>query len=249
MISQIVEFKSYESDVYSRVKLSAIMKHFQQLAREDLDRVGCTYPSMRERNVVFVLVGLSIDLKKPLMLYKNYKIETVPRKIAGIRFIRDFYIYDGEEIVCEAVSSWVLIDFVSRRPLRPSTISSEIPHDDSREPKVQLPIPIKQNEFYDYFKERTVYYSMLDENNHLNNCNYADLIEDSLPDDCHKRDIFISHIEINYVNEAKLSSILKICISNTKQSEYEIFALNKTTEKECFSAKITFSNFDIISVN
>ena len=58
----------------------------------------------------------------------------------------------------------------------------------------------------DYSDERKVYASMLDRNNHLNNCNYADLATDLLPEG---RDL-VREIHISFQHEARLGEVLKM---------------------------------------
>lgn len=240
MIIREIEFKSYESDIHSRVRLSALMKNFQQLAREDFDNFGCSYPAMREMGLVFVLTSMTLKIHKPLCLYKKYTLETVPRKTVGVRFFRDFYVYDGNEIVCEAVSVWALINFVTRRLARPTELPYEIPNKDDKAPNVEPVSKIFPKENYDACCSREVYYSMLDENNHLNNCNYADLIEDALPCEYHKDNMFISYLGINYVNEAKVNDSLSINYTKEAQNEFSFVATKTQTDNECFTAKIIY---------
>ncbi len=242
MIKIEIEFKSYDSDINSRVRLSALMKHFQQLAREDFDSFGCTYPQMREMGLVFVLTSMTIKIFKPINLYGKYTIETIPRKTAGVRFYRDFYLYDEEGLVCEAVSVWALIDFVSRRLARPTDLHIEIPNNDAKEPSVEPVKKVFPKDVYDFSSVREVYYSLLDENNHLNNCNYADLIEDTLPMQYHTPDKYISYIGINFVNEAKVGSQILVNIAKENENTLTAVADNKTEEKPCFTSMIEFSD-------
>ena len=52
MFSKEIKVKSYDVDKTSNIKLSSIMKYFQQIARENLDEFGMTYDFLREHNII-----------------------------------------------------------------------------------------------------------------------------------------------------------------------------------------------------
>ena len=90
-------FYSYDAYPNSNVKMSSVLKAMQQLAREDLDNMGVTYPMMRKDNLVFVLIKLRVKFKHPVSIYDKITIKTIPTKIVGIYFIRDFFFYNTDD--------------------------------------------------------------------------------------------------------------------------------------------------------
>lgn len=246
MYSKEIKVKSYDVDRTGNIKLSSMMKYFQQIARENLDGLGMTYDFLREHNIVFVLSKYKIRILNKMHADKKYIFKTSPCAIQTVYFIRDFVVEDefGNRYA-EATSLWVIIDFISHSILRPSKLPREI-FPDAR--LVDFDIErnrTKVREKYDYNYKTDVSFSQLDQNNHLNNCYYADIIFDSI----YANDIYVRQpqlqpqtqaycIDLSFEHEAKFKSKLdvKICCDD---SSITIVCHNDTDDNICFSACIS----------
>ena len=51
MLEQTIKIKSYDVHPNGVVKISALQKYMQQIAREDSDSYGATYAKMRDANM------------------------------------------------------------------------------------------------------------------------------------------------------------------------------------------------------
>jgi len=74
---------------------------------------------------------------------------------------------------------------------------------------------------------------MLDENNHLNNCVYSDIIFDYIPN----TKTIIKSLQIDFVNEALENDILNIYFEK-RQDSYFIYGYNTTKDNLCFKALV-----------
>ena len=239
MFVKEIKIKSYDVDKNNNAKISSIMKYFQQIARENLDQFGMTYNYLREHNIVFVLTKYKFKFYKNLHCDEKFIFKTSPCDIHGVSFIRDFLIVDSDRnVCCEASSSWVIIDFEKRSILRPN----------------RLPLPIEADpRIVDFLPDRistnvregilpcyntTVTYSQLDANNHLNNCNYADIMTDGLFSI--KNEVpFIKELDMSFDHEAAVGSELDVTY-DFGENDCFISCQNKTANLSCFTAHITY---------
>lgn len=235
-LSKTFQLNTYDCNCDQNIKISSLMKFFQQTAREDLDAMDITYNRMREHNIVFVLTKVNLKLLKKIPADNDIIVSTIPISESGVRFIRDFSVkISGEDEFCAVCSTeWVLIDFVSRKLLR----SSALPWKIKMDPKIIDISPVKTNVLSesDYHASMNVTYSMIDENLHLNNTRYADIIFDHID----KNINFNCNIEsfnIDFLHEAHLGDTLEI---NYKHDGNIISVLGKnlTCGNNCFSACI-----------
>ena len=230
-----LKIQSYDVDNDNNLKLSSMMKYFQQVARENLDELGFTYKYLLELNIVFVLTKYKIKQLKNIHADEAVVLKTSPCEIQGVSFIRDFVIesFDGERIV-EASSAWVIINFEKRAVLRPNHFPGNIPTDE----KLVDFSPSRTNvpEELDFAYHTNVRYSQLDSNKHLNNCTYADIILDGICEN--KGNIpYISEINISYEHEALLGDSLTVNYKYDNDVCY-IKCINNTSGNTCFTAII-----------
>ena len=233
------DFYSYDAYPDGLVKISSIFRALQQLAREDMDNYGVTYNSMREDNLVFVVIKMHLKLYKKLSIYDKLTIHTIPVEISGIYFIRDFFIKDVDgNLVGEATSSWVLMNYQTRRPQRPSALKDSMPHSDEIRSSLPLSraINCEQNINSTY---RSVLLSDMDENNHLNNAVIVDYITDQFADEILSGK-YIEDIEVHFHKEAHYGAVLDIGkYSGADDGSYVVSAVFPDKDDSAFICRIS----------
>ncbi|MBQ9545449.1 MAG: hypothetical protein IJV00_10025 [Clostridia bacterium] len=224
---------SFDVEPSGFARPSSLLRAMQQAAREDLDQFGMTYPRMRSNGVVFVLYALDLELNEPLIDGAAIDLETYSIGVRGAAFRRDFRFFLDGRFVGGAVSKWVLLDFEKRRIAHPSRLGVVLPDHADKALDVELDKRL-DIDGAESAGERTVYRSMTDENEHLNNCVYADIATDCLS---YGKDEFISSIEILFQHEASQGDVLEL-----KRSAGEgytlVGAFNKTKQTPCFVSRI-----------
>ena len=90
MLEQTIKIKSYDVHPNGVVKISALQKYMQQIAREDSDSYGATYAKMREANMVFVITRLAVEFERPLRDEDIVTIRTINNRLEGASFVREF---------------------------------------------------------------------------------------------------------------------------------------------------------------
>ena len=237
-----MDLYSYDANPDGSVKITSLMKQFQQIAREDLTNYGISYNMMRDVNQVFVIIKERIEFKKKITIYDELYLKTVPTKIVGISFFRDFFITDSNgEICAECSTSWVLMNFETRRILRPSDIVSEVPSfpDESSNVSLTRRFQFENPPISKSTNVRKVYLSNLDENNHFNNTETAAFAIDEVADRILNNE-FIKSFEIHFHNESKYKDSIELFTENRSDSTY-VYAKNPTSgDNNAFECVVTF---------
>lgn len=233
--------ESYDVQPNGNIKISSLLKMLQKAAGDDVNKTSLNYFSLADNGIAFVLTKMTVKLYSDIKLYDELVIVSHPRKIRGASFPRDFIIYVGEKVVAVARSMWVLLDLNNRTILRPTALEDPealVPSEDNL-----FEIEDIRRVFDDNSLSRTnvcrVDYSMLDMNNHLNNTYYSDFIFNCIPADMHISDKNM-YLQINYKAEARLDDILEVKYDSCGDSSFDFSAINKTTDKTCFTAYISF---------
>ncbi len=207
MKEEIIRFESYDLEPSGFVRTSAILRRMQQLARDDLNSLGVSYEGMRAMNMAFVVFRSALYFDRPVPGEQDLMLQTAAGQTKGATFPRSFVLKDASGVYMKAMTHWVLLDFRKRSLLRPSALGVEIPFFEDLTCGLgcaRLARP--DSDKPDYCEVRKVYASLLDQNNHLNNCNYADLASDliyDLPGN-------IREMQITYQHEARLGDVLSL---------------------------------------
>lgn len=233
MLKQEIQFQSYDLSYSREVKFSSILHHLQQIAGNDSTQYGLGYDVMLSYGVVFVLSKIRAVLKRPLKDNEKLVLTTHSRAIHGVTFFRDFLIEGEDGVVLQAESRWALLDFQKRTLARPGVL----PIDKMEFTNVDFPLKTERlilpDGEADFAEERRIYPSMLDQNRHLNNCIYADLILDILPRD----DADICDLQIDFRKEARCDQSLLLSRWN-QEDGYFIAGSFANSQEKCFFAKV-----------
>ncbi|MBR7165385.1 MAG: hypothetical protein IKD18_03805 [Clostridia bacterium] len=208
MREEKMRFESFELSASGFVRPSAVMRRMQQAARDDLNSFGISYEAMREKSMAFVVSRMALVFNRPVPGEVPLVLRTAANPTRGATFPRSFVLEDeAGEPVMRAMSLWALLDFEKRTLLRPSALWEEIPSFADLSDGVSCARLMKPSGILPcYSEERKVYASMLDQNNHLNNCNYADLATDLLPADAGE----VKELQIAFQHEARLGEVLSL---------------------------------------
>lgn len=227
---------SFELDINRNQKVSYLLRHMQEAGGLHLDSSGLTYDALREMEMVFVLIKLAVNINKPLIYGMNIDGTTWSRGAKGVIWRRDFnFSADGVNIA-EACSEWVLMNFNSRKVLRPSAFTHNLSLcEDEQNAQVLQSFSMTDNA--ELVGERRIAYSDVDANQHLNNAVYADIMCDFIPGGMENRTL--KYIAVNYINECKEGDIIKIYSARDPDSDGNSFLfLGEADGKRRFEGKI-----------
>ena len=223
---------SYDVLPNGHVKPSALQRYFQQIALEDISAVGATYQAMRSHSMVFVITKLRMDFFGDILSGDGLVLRTYPYKVEGVTFFRAFELYKNGELVCNADSRWVLINYVKRTIVRPTELPFEIPEAQPTSEFFPIPRRVSQTTV-EKSVERSVLLTEVDENHHLNNCYYSDYLLDHAPVNVLAHPI--AAVCILFDHEAYLGDVLELRFQTIGEG-FSAVAVNKTAAKNCFQA-------------
>jgi acyl-ACP thioesterase len=166
------------------------------------------------------------------LLRENITIKTWSRGLKSFKAFRDFEVYKDGKMIAHATSFWFCVDTKRKRVIK---IPDEVQkmygyHDITTGVEIDDSEPEELEGSY-IEKQHTIRYSDIDENGHLNNVVYLDLIEDTLfaNNDLRKISQYYSSFkkEIPYSMESIIVSALKA------DDKRYFFNFNKSQEIYC----------------
>ena len=227
--TKITLYNSY-FDVNGCLTAKSILSIFQDVASIHAEEIGVGYEKMVQNNLFWVLSRVKFDILKMPKINQIVEVETWPHIKGRIDFDRDVRILseDGEVLII-GTSKWCVIDATSRTLQRTDNINYEGEYclDVNYEGSFMKIICPKENLIKQF--SYNVKFSDLDNNKHMNNTNYANLVLNSI---VNKN---ISHFEINYLRECKINDNIDIFATSKENEEYII---GKNNENETFIAYV-----------
>lgn len=205
---------SHSCDYNGIARPSAVMTYLQEAANLQLKTYGPTYEEMKENGQFFVLSRIDVTLHAPIYAYEELHAETWALPSRGFSFLRGHRLLRGDETICEATSIWALLDLQTRKPLRTTAY-----HPGYTEEDMNVTMPQRIHPRTDQLSrvgQYTVRYADTDQNEHMNNTAYANMLCGFL--DLHNR--YVQHFSINYFQEAPLGSTLSIFYEPGENGEH-----------------------------
>jgi medium-chain acyl-[acyl-carrier-protein] hydrolase len=240
--------KSYHIDLSDvefkkELKLSSLFGLFQDVANLASDNIGVGFETLDKKyGVAFVLMRIRVDIIRIPKLDEEIEIETWPLEPGKLEFERDFLVKDKNgEVIVRGVSVWVLMDLVKRRLKRSDSIELQYPELIIERAIDTTLTKLKASNNLDTVYPKTIGYSDIDFNGHLNNSRYVDYIMDCFPIEEH-RNHGIHSIEVNYLNEALPGDtiMLKKDLSDIEQNIVRVEGIRED-EKIVFRSQVHIS--------
>ena len=232
------EFIISNNDVDYRFNLKPanLFRFFQDIALKATEEVGADSISLSKRGIDWVITRMDVDIKRLPHCNEKITVCTYPGKDLAMLYPRYFYILDSNnEIIVRSSSIWALIDAKTRKVIVDKDTIKRLPgeHQDFELP---LPSKIAPSENKELIETRTIHYSDLDFNCHMNNVRYVELLMD-----IHDFEFYKSHrpsfISLNYIREIKEKEKVSV-YSNKENPEIIEVQVDSSTS---FLAKVTFA--------
>jgi len=239
-LSTKYKVNSAETDMFGRLRLGAFVNLLIQSAIKSADKLGFGWNEMSKQNLFWVLNRLTLQIEQIPSWYDRITIETWPKDIHKILYLRDYIIRDGDEnIIARATTAWLALDSVSRRPKHVSTDS--IGHFTLLKGKhsiKELPeklLPVTPN---DIRQIQSTYFD-IDLNKHVTSTRYIDWMMDSFPQDFHEN-AYPRLLSVNYMKETRLTDTISLRKEQTAGNEFRFEGNNDSLNTIAFRGKIVF---------
>lgn len=196
-----LQIRSYEIDSKGKIKISAMLNYLQEAASQHAARLGASVLDLFPKDLTWVLSRYHVIIFNYPSWNETITINTWPSAKEKLFALREFEILDQKNERCAiATSSWMLLDFKKKQPVRPQDHLPNFPHrseriiEDNFDPlpspeKIDIELP---------FRVRT---SDLDLNQHVNHVCYIEWALETVPAEILKKYRPVE-LEISFRGEA-----------------------------------------------
>ncbi len=227
--TKITLYNSY-FDINNRLSPKAILNIMQDVASFHAEKLGVGYLEMLKNNLYWVLSRIKFDIIKMPHVNQTVIVETWPHEKGRIDFDRDVRILnENGEVLVIGMSKWCVINSETRTLQRTDNVNyfgEKYCLDVNFEGKFNK-ISFPDTELDEKFCY-TVKFSDLDQNKHMNNTNYGNIIFNAI----HNKQF--NHLEINFISECKENDVIKVLATTTSDGEYISATINDNVAFNAF---------------
>ena len=242
--SQTFEISDIHVDCFRRVKPSVLLYFAQEVAGQHAARLGTDWDTLAKKNLFWVIIRHRIQITRLPEAGEAITVETWPMPTTRVAYPRATVAYDkdGREVF-RTVALWVLMDTETRAMILPGKSGIEVVGT-LRGNELALPGSLAPKPLCNT-TTRTVGYTELDRNGHMNNTRYMDWIDDLLPSVFHAAHP-VREVTVCYLSEAREGQELALNWELTDSATLLVDACRESPENSgkqtrVFSAQILFA--------
>ena len=230
-------------DRFDRLKPSHILDYLQDVAGDHCALLGTHRQALTERNLFWAVLRHRVQITRLPRAGEDITLETWPMPTTRTAYPRATAAYDAEvNLLFRCVSLWVLMDTQKRTMVLPGSSGVEVDGiargDELAVPGSMALKPLAQAD------RRTVRFTDLDWNGHMNNCRYLDWVADTLPSSFYEGNC-VKEFSVSYLSEAREGDAIAL---HWELSEEGLLAVDGCREEESlstahgrvFSARVLF---------
>jgi acyl-ACP thioesterase len=167
-------------DRYGRLKISQMLGYLQDVAGEHSALLGTDQNALMDKNLFWAVIRHRVQITRLPGSGEKLRLETWPMPTTRTAYPRSTIAYDEKGNECfRSISLWILMDANTRAMVLPGKSGVEV-SGLLRGCELQAPSSLIPKEMGNS-QTRTVRYTDLDINGHMNNCRYPDWVLDLLP--------------------------------------------------------------------
>lgn len=214
-------------DRFGRLKPSVLLYFAQEVAGAHAALLGAGWEALSQKNLFWAVIRHRVQVTRLPVRGETVTVETWPMPATRVAYPRSVIAYDenGNELF-RSISLWVLMDTDTRAMVLPGKSGVIVPGSlrgtELAPPGSIVPIPLAHSML------RTVGYTELDRNGHMNNTRYLDWVDDLLPSAFHEAHP-IREFTICYLSEAREAQ--QLCL-NWELRDGPSFSVDACREKE-----------------
>jgi medium-chain acyl-[acyl-carrier-protein] hydrolase len=196
---------NYDVDAFGYLSPRSLAGFFQEAAARSADTLGFGLTDLNRRGLTWVLVREQFELDEPIRTGDVVSVETWPSGVTRRAALRDFRILKNDHEMGRALTSWLVLDLASRRPVRPQDVLPEAIHVEMGHvlpvSSESLPMP----EAAAVERKFEVRFSDIDANLHVTNASYVEWAMEAICEKTwHSR--WLSGLDIQFMSECSLGS-------------------------------------------
>jgi len=211
---------SSDTDIEGRLKMGALLNFLIQSAINSSNELGFGFDEIKDESLFWVLSRVSIEINRPILWNEEITVETWPKNIEKILYLRDFIVRDkNENVIAKSTSGWLAINSETKRPHLSTHINPEtyytLKDKYALKEVPQKIMPIKTGE---KFNVKTSFFD-IDINRHVTSTRYLDWMIDTFKLNFMLKN-YPTKISINYIKETKPSENIEIIREQVSKNKY-----------------------------
>lgn len=239
--SQEFHINDAASDRFGRLKPSMLLYYIQEVAGIHGSSLGASYEVLASKNLFWAILRTKVQISRLPRNGETIRLETWAMPTTRVAYPRSVVAYDaaGHEIF-RAISLWVLMDRSSRAMVLPGksgvSVQGLLTGSELKAPGSLVPHPMENS------SSRTVRFTDLDVNGHMNNTRYFDWMYDILPSEFH-REHAMKELTICYLAEAREGQTLDMHWEIGEDAVFHVDAHRKNedgADHRVFAARVAF---------
>ncbi len=233
-------------DRYGRMKPSAILYLAQEMGGRHGALMSLDYDSLARRHLFWAITRHRVQVSRLPLLGETLRVETWPLPPTRAAFPRSVTAYDAQgNEVFRCMTLWVLMDLDTRKMIVPGKsgimVVGTVRGNELPAPGGLIPKPLGTQSL------RTVAFTDLDRNGHMNNTRCMDWIADLLPSRFHQRHS-VTEFTVCYLAEAREQQELRLSWNLADGCTLQVDASTGEGEDahRVFSAKLFFEDNGVL---
>ena len=230
-------------DRFRRLKPAVLLYFVQEVSAKHAAMLGNDWETLAEKNLFWAIIRHKVQITRMPQAGQTITLETWPMPTTRVAYPRATVAYDeqGNELF-RTVALWVLMDLQTRAMILPGK-SGVVVNGLTRGSELDIPPSITPKVLENQCL-RTVGYTELDRNGHMNNTRYLDWVDDLLPSAFH-RDHPMKEILLCYLAEGREGQQIRLSWSLDHDGALAVDAVrpdetDSAKTHRVFAAKVVF---------
>ena len=229
-----------ECDRFGRLKSSAILWLVQEMATRHCRLLQLDWNTLAQKGMFWAIIRHRVHINRMPQKGESIRLETWPMPTTRVAYPRNVVAFDeeGNELF-RSISIWVLMDMENRTMILPGKSGVQV-DGVLRGSELSTPGSLSPAQLSG-LQERSVRFTDLDLNGHMNNCRYLDWAADLLASDFHK-DHTLKDFTLSYLSEAREGDALSVHYEQQEDHRLrlEITRRDEDREHRIFAADLQF---------
>ena len=208
LFTQEYEVTDIAVDCYGRMKPSMILFLAQEVAGRHCNLLSVDYDTLAAKRMFWAVTRHRVQITRMPVRGETIHIETWPMPTTRVAYPRSVIAYDAQGNECfRAISLWVLMDLDKRSMILPGKSGISVVGT-LRGLELDTPNGLVAKDLRCH-QHRSVCFTDLDRNGHMNNTKYLDWISDLLPSQFHENHQ-PREMTVCYFNESREGQSLQL---------------------------------------
>ena len=237
---QSFEISDNVVDRYGRLKPSMILFFAQEVAGQHCNLLSVDYDTLANQRMFWAVIRHRVQICRLPFRGETIRVETWPMPTTRVAYPRSVVAYDEAGNECfRSISLWVLMDLDTRNMILPGksgiSVVGTLRGNELAAPGSLVPKSLSNHHL------RSVCFTDLDRNGHMNNTRYLDWIDDLHSSQFHAANE-LQDITLCYLSEAREGQTLQLQwdFPESEIMQVDIHRDTDGRDERVFSARLTF---------